>query len=217
MNLRDSVLAAMRADAIPDGSSGLWTVNKVDVDERWRQMMIRLAAVRRIEAAPPVGRYTFLWRLTEKSFNSASKKFPGECVMNDFPSELRKHLQFVLRARGRVLVTGLGLGCVVRGLLAAGMVDHIDVVERSADVLKLCAASVSDPRVTIHEMDARNELPTGKFDYAWHDLFSSDGEPHLQVVHLELISRLRGRVKRQGAWAMRRIDARLLREAGIVL
>jgi hypothetical protein len=36
--------------------------------------------------------------------------------MNDFPQELKKHLDFVLRARGRVLVTGLGLGCVVRGL-----------------------------------------------------------------------------------------------------
>ena len=40
-----------------------------------------------------------------------------------------RHLPIWLSARGRVLVTGLGLGCVVRGLLASTCVTHVDCIE----------------------------------------------------------------------------------------
>jgi spermidine synthase len=48
--------------------------------------------------------------------------------MEDTLSELRRHTPIFMRAKGRLLVTGLGLG-VVRGLLAKPEVEHIDVVE----------------------------------------------------------------------------------------
>jgi len=130
--------------------------------------------------------------------------------MNDFPKELKKHLEFIRRARGRVLVTGLGLGCVIRGLIANDKVDHIDVVERSRDVIKLCWPWAVDarlfkiqPLVTLHQMDANRQLPPGTWDYAWHDLWSDPerGERHLQVLHSKLFTKLHKRVRVQGAWA----------------
>lgn len=208
------ILQAMRADSIPSRSAGLWTVNRIVVDE-WRQRCLTaLHGTGDVPGVPPLGTYTHLWCLTENSLNRVCREFPGENVMNDFPYELKKHLQFIMAARGRVLVTGLGLGCVVRGLLAAGRVQHVDVVERSAEVISLCADSVADPRVTIHKMDARHELPPGRYDFAWHDLFSADDEPHLQVIHMELFARLSARVAMQGAWAMPRRHRRALAKTG---
>jgi hypothetical protein len=192
----------MRADCVPLGSAGRWTVKKGEFTPAQWETMKRLEKKGLCQAVPP-GRYTWLFCLTMES----ALHPPGVVVMNDYPCELKKHLQFVLSARGRVLVTGLGLGCVVRGLLAAGRIESIDVIERSGDVLKLCAESVSDRRVTIHQQDALWPIRIREqWDYAWHDLWSDPerSEPHLQISHMELFGRLMDRVRFQGAWAMPR-------------
>jgi hypothetical protein len=209
------ILAAMRADAVPAGESGRWQVFKGFVSPKDSESMRRLKKKNLCEFVPP-GSYTWLFCRTLATLNAAH----SETVMNDFPSETRKHLQFILRARGRVLVLGLGLGCVVRGLLAHGRVKSIDVVERSPDVLRLCAASVQDPRVAIHGMDARQGLPTGSWDYGWSDLWSDPekDEPHLQVIHAEMITKLEfgNRVRFQGAWKLPRWFLRRYRSRGLL-
>lgn len=199
------ILTAMRADAVPVGKCGPWYVQRrtltlADVDLNRRLMLAGKVEPHQLFE---VGTFTWLWRHTQ---TSALNEMPGECVMNDMPYELKKHLQFVLRARGRVLVTGLGLGCVVRGLLAVGKVESIDLVERDVNVIRLCAGSVADPRVKMHRMDAREKLPPGLWDYAWHDLWSDPdkGEPNLHTIHMKLIATLRRRVRWYGAWAMPR-------------
>lgn len=197
----EPILAAMRADGVPAGKSGLWTVSKATIDQKAHDLNRAWLAFKG-EPCPPVGSYTYLSRWTEATLGSSH----GELVMNDFPSELRKHLQFVLWAHGRVLVTGLGLGCVVRGLLAVGRVESIDLVERDEHVIRLCGRSVEDPRVRLHVADARTMEVNGTWDYAWHDLWADPdkGEPHLQLIHTDVIKRLDGRVRRFGAWAMPR-------------
>lgn len=208
------ILSAMRAGMIPSQSIGLWTVGRFEITTFREQVLAKMHSLGEVPGAPKAGIYTFLWCLTDKSLHHATKESPGECVMNDFDYELRKHLEFIYRARGRVLITGLGLGCVVRGLLAAGRIEQIDVVERSPEVIAMCGDSVADPRVAIHLMDARERLPEGDYDFAWHDLFSAEGEPHLNLIHMDLFARLRRRVRMQGAWNMRRADRRLLAKVG---
>jgi hypothetical protein len=125
----------------------------------------------------------------------------GEAVMSDDPTELRKHLPIVLAAHGRVLVTGLGLGCVVRGLLARPEVTHVDVVEIDADVLAMVAPTFDgEPRVTIHHGDALTiDWPAGtRWDFAWHDVWNET--PETQVLHAQLLARYRGIARQQGAW-----------------
>ena len=141
------------------------------------------------------------------------ERFGGECVMADYDSELRKHLPVIVHARGRVLVTGLGLGCVVRGLLTKPEIEHIDVIEKSNDVIKLVAASFDDPRVTIHCGDAlRIVFPRGtKWDYAWHDIWIEDDFVATQHLHGKLIVRYHQRVRWQSAWAFPREVKRLFR------
>jgi spermidine synthase len=131
----------------------------------------------------------------------------GEVVMDDSYRELRRHLPIWVRASGRVLVTGLGLGCVVRGLLHNQRVESIDVVEISEQIVEHCGAEFLDePRVRIHVGDAMKMDLSGRWDFAWHDLWKEDepGDSGLQVLHGELMLKLRKRVRHQGAWSFPR-------------
>jgi hypothetical protein len=201
------ILAAMRADCIPVGTSGRWTVSRRTLDPKQAAILNAAERAKRPNArAVPPGTYTWLWCLTTETM----MQLPGEAVMNDFPCELGKHMEFIMRASGRVLIGGLGLGCVVRGLLARGRVEHIDVIERSSDVIKLCAADLMrDDRITLHKQDARaaRVAKIGPWDWAWLDLWQDPekDDKHLQLIHLDIIQRLHKHVKNPiGCWAMPR-------------
>lgn len=206
MNKSD-LLAAMKADSVPAGWSGLWYITKATLTEPTPNVRHGKAVV-----LPP-GSYTFLYRLTDTTLYCDP---PGEVVMEDTPFELRTHLGFVMQARGRVLVTGLGLGCVIRGLLLNPNVEHITCIENSKDVLRLVAPHMWKERLEILEADALVWTAKNKeqFDCAWHDVWTdrARGEPHLDHWHARLIMNCRGTVKRQGAWAFeKQIKKRLLK------
>lgn len=153
--------------------------------------------------------FTLLRRWTDHSIHQEQ----GEVVMEDSLRELRKHLPIWLAAHGRVLKTGLGLGCVVRGLLVNPAVEHIDVVEIDPDIVRIVGATFADePRVTIHLADALTwDFGDRVWDFAWHDLHSFT-EVHLQRMHIDLMLRYRDRVRRrQGAWAFPREVSRVMR------
>lgn len=193
-------LTAMKADAIPSGWSGLWFVHKLHLDKN--VITERHGKVAYLQA----GTYTYLRCLTDSTLYD---KQPGAVVMEDTPYELMTHLGFAMRAYGRVLVTGLGLGCVVRGLLQNSKVEHVTVIENSKDVLKLVAPHMpATDRLTIIEADALEWCFENreKFDCAWHDLWTNRdrGEPHLDKWHTKLFVYCKRYAKHQGAWAYNR-------------
>src|SRR6185295_15069938 len=110
---------SMKADCVPAGWSDLWYIIKSSFTEATPSVRNKKPVL-----LPP-GIYTFLYRLTDATLHHDP---PGEVVMEDTPFELQTHLGFVMHARGRVLVTGLGLGCVIRGLLANPSVEHITCI-----------------------------------------------------------------------------------------
>ena len=195
--MKNAILAAAKADAIPAGTSGLWSIQKLN-----QKMSTVIWRNKRPFVVPP-GSYTILRRMTESTLH-----MDGEVVMEDTPIELVTHLQFMLRARGNVLVTGLGLGCVVRGLLANPNVTHITCIENSVDVLKLVAPHMPTDRLEIVQADALEWTVQDKrpFDCAWHDLWTNQeaGEPHLDVWHVKMMINCAGRVPVQGAWNLDR-------------
>lgn len=135
--------------------------------------------------------------------------FGGDVVMEDSPRELRKHLPIWLHGSGRILKTGLGMGCVVRGLLAKPEVEHIDVIEIDPNIIDIFGAEfISNPRVTIHQGDALSIKLAGRWDYAWHDIWC-EGNDGLAVLHTDLIFRFRHQCQIQGAWAYPRTAAKL--------
>jgi len=130
---------------------------------------------------------------------------PGEVVMEDSPRELRRHLPLLMAARGRVLVSGLGLGCVVRGLLSLPEVEHVDVVEIDRHVVELAGGEFAgSPRCTLRLGDALTvKWPRGaRWGFAWHDCWDEGG--HLALLHAKLLNRYRRMAARQGAWGMPR-------------
>ena len=206
---KNILLEAMKADSIPARWSGLWYITKTSLTESTPNVRHGKPVV-----LPP-GCYTFLYRLTDATLYSDP---PGEVVMEDTPFELRTHLGFVMRARGRVLVTGLGLGCVIRGLLANPNVQHVTCIENSPDVIKLVGSHMPKERLTIIEADALEWTANNQeqFDCAWHDLWTDRGagEPHLDHWHATLFMNCRNRVNHQGAWAFDRRAKKVLLKKG---
>jgi len=200
----ETIMASMRAESIPAGWSGRWRVEKMAVEKPF----LSTHEGKPVTVQP--GLYTFLRVLTDATLYHNP---PGEVVMEDSLHELRTHLGFALRARGDVLVTGLGLGCVVRGLLANPGVKSVTCIERSEDVIRLVAPHMPAERLEIIHADALvwTERTVRIFDCAWHDLWTSreSGEPTLDIWHARLMVNLYGKVRRQGAWSFDR-DARRL-------
>ena len=209
MSLKDEILRAAKADAIPEGKSGLWFIEK----HTFRKPAIGKRSDKFVEVPP--GTYTYLRRLTTMSMYATP---PGEPVMHDTPDELQTHLEFMLRARGHVLVTGLGLGCVARGLLANPAVRFVTVLEKSCDVMRLVYPWMPTKRIQIIRTDALRWVKKCRhpFDCAWHDLWSDHdaGDEHLQVMHSTLICSLAPAIRFQGAWDMPRWSKRLWNRSG---
>lgn len=191
--------AARVPDMVPSGKFGPWTIKRQEENE-----LLRAAGLK------PVGwpSYTLLLRdvpMTEANMHLHSHDDANpaqEVVMEDSQTELKRHLPIWLAAHGRVLVTGLGLGCVVRGLLANPAVTHVDVVEIDGDILRVIGPEFhGDPRCTVHRGDALTLDIPGRWDFAWHDLWTVEGNAELQKQHLQLIMRFRKRCGPQGAWA----------------
>lgn len=215
--MKTEILHAMKATAIPEGSSGRWTIHRLNAAKP-------ICTVR--DQKPyvlPAGVYTQLlcWTIEQIELRLSGAPAIGECVMEDSPPELQKHLQFALSAFGRVLVTGLGLGCVVRGLLANPKVKHVACIERDPDVLRLVQPHMPTDRLTIIVGDAvewcANTDQT--FDCAYHDIWSDPdtGEKDLQVNHMDMICTLRLKsVKLQAAWNFPRYFRKLMRTEGVI-
>lgn len=185
MRAIDFIKAARVPETLKPQEFGLWSIKRVEYDP----ILAHLVGFRT---------QTVLRRMTQ-----ATMHIGGAIVMEDSRIELARHLPIWLKASGRVLVTGLGLGCVVRGLLANRSVVHIDVVEIDKDIIRVVGPEFSwNQRVSIHHGDALTVELSGKWDFAWHDLWmdADEASDALQVAHGNLIKRFMPRAGLQGAW-----------------
>jgi hypothetical protein len=184
-------LVAGKAINIPIGDKGLWYIRKPVLK---RDMLLGNGKW------CPRGCHTKLLRWTDATIHLGH----GECVMSDDPGELAKHLNAARCASGRVLVTGLGLGCVLRMLQANERVESITLVEISRDVIDLVWPHTSHERIELVHADALEwlEHTDRTWDYAWHDVWTDTdrGEPALAVFHQRLMLACRERTRCQGAW-----------------
>ena len=202
------MLKAMRATHLhAPQNRKLWEIRRVDVDsmesESVRMWVRETYGYADYPALDVVT--TGLYRYTDATLHDG-----GECVMSDDPRELRRHLPAVLSASGHVLVTGLGLGCVVRGLLTNPRVTHIDVIEVDTGVLEMVGPTFNgEPRVALYHGDAlRYRWPRdARWDFAWHDVWNDT--PDTQVIHAMLLTRYHKLARHQGAWGFPRWMKRL--------
>ena len=116
---------------LPEGSSGDWSIRRVALPAR---------AVEVADDRPDCFRY--------RPGDYTELRCGGITFMTDLYDEWWTQRRAIERARevgGSVLVTGLGLGVVVKEMLADGVsasIRRIVVLERSADVIRLAAPSL---------------------------------------------------------------------------
>ncbi len=150
---------------VPEGESGEWRVERFTVES----MTSQLGSLFSTGRAVPPGGYTRLMR-------------GGTVVMSDTPDESRDHLSAIGEMRdrgGRVLIGGLGLGCVLQAALLAERVTHVDVIEASKDAISLVGphyeAMARDlgKTLVIHEADVfEKKWPSGtRWGVAWFDVW----------------------------------------------
>lgn len=102
----------------------------------------------------------------------------NQVMMSNTPDEMNDALPFLHAARGRVLITGFGLGCTALACMLKTDVDSVTVVERNPYILQYVvpqfrAATKGLGSLNIIEGDAferLTELPMS-FDVAWHDIW----------------------------------------------
>lgn len=169
---------------IPEGESGNWEVKKFTVKEddarRWRYSF-------QGRDVPP-DTYTKLQ--TKNSWHDP--------VMSDTPAEINDHISFIMKAHGRCLINGLGIGMVLKAIAAKDEVTHIDVVELEQDVINLVWPSyANNPKITLHHADAYEiEWPKGtKWDCIWHDIW-----PTICIDNLEGITKLKKKYMHKTIW-----------------
>lgn len=130
----------------------------------------------------------------------------GVLWMSDTDAEFRDHLTPIhvadRFARGRGLVHGLGMGCLLGAWL--DVLDHVDVVESDERICRLIGKWYEDEypgKVTIHHADAYTwRAPKGShWNVVWHDIWpslSSDNLPEMATLH----RRYGSRCDWQGSW-----------------
>jgi spermidine synthase len=145
--------------AVPDGISGNWRVETFEVSKKHADFSRIRAMFRPLEAIE-AGTYKRLMR-------------GDTVVMSNTPMELDTNSAIIRSARGRVLINGLGLGLVLSAILKKKEVEHVTIIEKSADVIKLVAPSFAKERVTIIQADALEYRPAkgARFDRVWHDIW----------------------------------------------
>lgn len=149
---------------------------------------------------------------------------PDTVVMSDTPDELSDLLPILIHGHGRVLVNGLGLGCVVKGLLAKDEVDHIDVVEIDPEIIEHIGPYYEDERVTIYNDNAftMRWRPGENWNCVWHDVWSTLCTGNLREADNEAVPgsyeklhrKYGGRCDWQGSWGREFLERERAREGG---
>ena len=192
----------------PEGESGDVTIEQFDFSEeqaKWAELHNMIHG--RIGVAL-AGRYTRL-------------SIDGTLMMTDTPDEIRDHMGVIARTARvetrSVLVAGLGLGVVVRGILMNRQVEKVVVLEESGDVIELVASrwltGLFPGRIKVIECDALSYRPGRgeRYDVAWFDIWPTicgDHWPEMVALH----RRWARRVDWYGSW--RRREMRTLASVG---
>ncbi len=172
----------------PDGVSGKWAIETFEITKREADFA-RIRSIFRPLEAVEAGHYKRLVR-------------NGDVIMSNTQMELRTNSAIMHRAKGHVLINGLGLGVVLAYILNKPEVVSVTVVEQSEDVIKLTAPHFTDKRLTIVHADAFTYAPEkGKrFMAVWHDIWDDICSDNLAAM-TKLKRKYGRRTDWQGCWS----------------
>jgi hypothetical protein len=184
---------------VPDGKAGQWAVETFEVSER-------AAQTENLRHALQGASWASIRPGTYKRLRAPS----GEVMMSNTPMELRTNLWIIGKAKGRILINGLGLGCVLTAILKKKDVTEVWIVEKEQDVIDLVWPTfASDPRCKLIHADALEYKPPKgvRFDVVWHDIWLTICEDNLE--QMKTLHRRYGRISdMQASWCRDIIEER---------
>jgi hypothetical protein len=134
----------------------------------------------------------------------------GQVMMSDTDMEKRSNTEFLHRAKGDVLVTGLGIGMILIPVLQKQGVTSVTVIEKYQDVVDLVLPAilkaVPDAKLTVIVQDALTwkpkDLPCTHYDVVYHDIWptiTGDNVPEMTLLKRRYARRL-AKGGWQGCW-----------------
>lgn len=179
----------------PVGQSGDWSIEEFHVSDE--------------EAAMYNLRHTFRgtpWMCVNPgSYRKLTHSKRG-VVMSNTPMEVHTNAKFLLRAKGSVLVNGLGLGMVLTALFAKDNVTKVTVVEIDKDVIALTAGhfakEINEGRLVIINEDCMTRKVGEKEQYecVWHDIWDTISDENIEQMN-KLKRKFAKHTKWQACWA----------------
>ena len=111
--------------------------------------------------------------------------YRGHVIMSNTAMERRTHVEPIKRAKGNVLVAGLGLGMYLQNIKDKEDVTSITVVEYSKEVIELIGKYYKDcEKIRIINEDIFEYVPDINFDFAFFDIWSDTNEHNLKDFEL---------------------------------
>jgi len=171
------------ASYLPEGQQGLAAVEHFEITKRDAEFS-SIRAMSDPDAYTQEGRYTRL-------------RVRGQLMMSDTHMEKRTNTVFCRKAKGHVLVAGLGLGLILKAIHDNPEVTHVTVVEKYQDVVDLVGPAMQalfGDRLTIVTADIFEWRPVKgtRFDTIYFDIW-----PDLSTDTLKEMARLH---QRFGPW-----------------
>ncbi len=166
---------------IEEGVSGDFRIEKFSIS--LRDIMVTSRLYRGREVFP--GTYTKLM-------------LNNQIIMSDTTAEMNDHIVPVEKARGNILINGLGLGMVLLNCLLKPEVKHTTVIELSKDVIKLVSSpyeKMFKDRLTIIWANAFNYKPKIKYDMVWHDIW-----PEIKSSNYKQMKKLHYKYSKHAVW-----------------
>lgn len=143
----------------------------------------------------------------------------GQLMMTDTQMEKRTNLGFMSKAKGRVLVAGLGIGMILHRLLEKPEVTEVTVIEKYGDVIRIVAETLPEVpgKALVHvcaDIFEWKPAKGEKFDTVYFDIW-----PDICTDNLKEITKLKRRFARfltpngwMGAWCEDRLRTQKARE-----
>lgn len=200
------------ASVLPEAKQGVVEIRHVKVSKEDAQ----LSALR--------GAFSYGGpRMGVRSGTYAHLLVHGQLMMSDTHEEARSNREFAHQAQGDVLVAGLGLGLVLRYVLAKPGVQTVAVLEKYQDVIDLVEAPLraalpedQAAKLTVVCADAFEwKLPKGrKWDVIYFDIWPNANIPLEESTRLKRkFARRKQGVSWMGSWSEARTRALQRREA----
>jgi len=113
--------------------------------------------------------------------------FLGRTIMANCEEEKLANVKVIEKARGDVLIAGLGIGLIVLPIMKKENVTSVDIIEKYQEVIDLIKPQLPlNNKVTIIHQDIMDFIPAKKYDLIYMDTL-----PEIQYLEDEKKARTR--------------------------